>query len=213
MTTTPEQEATRLGRPRRFDSDTERQLLMQAAVEVMTSRNYLEASVGDVLAVAGVSTRSFYRHFESKEALLIAVMRRDAEAVGDLLDRAVADAPDPPSAVQAWLDCYLSCFYEPRQARRTTLYASPAASGSPAVMAEHAALYEILVRSLTKALRAGHRTGRLYSPKPHDDAQTILGLVSSSVFEGNDPKKRRKRKSARERIMRFAWPAIGLNPD
>lgn len=212
MTTSAQHKAPRLGRPRRFDAATERELLLDAAIDVMTSRNYLEVSVADVLAVAGVSTRSFYRHFESKEALLIAVMRRDAEAVGELLDRAVANAADPPAAVQAWLDGYLSCFYEPKQARRTTLYASPAASSPRAVVAEHAALYEILARSLTQALRTGHRRGVLYSPKPHDDALTIIGLVSIAVNERGDQTSRRSRKSARDRIMRFAWPAIGLKP-
>ena len=144
-----------MGRPRRFDGETERNLLMDAAIEVMTGSDYLEISVGDVMAAAGVSTRSFYRHFESKDALLVAVMRRDAEAVGQLLDHAVSSAPNPAAAVQAWLDGYLGCFYEPKRARRIALYASPGANASPAVVAEHEALHQILVRSLTKALRAG----------------------------------------------------------
>jgi AcrR family transcriptional regulator len=206
-----QQDSPRLGRPRRFDGDTERGLLMDAAIEVMTSGNYLEVSVGDVLAAAGVSTRSFYRHFESKEVLLIAVMRRDAEAVGELLDRAVSEAHDPAAAVQAWLDNYLNCFYEPKRARRTTLYASPAANSSPAVIAEHAALHQILARSLTKALRAGHRAGALHSPKPHDDAMTVLALVSVAVNQRGDVVMTRTRKAARDHVMRFAWPAIGLS--
>jgi AcrR family transcriptional regulator len=183
---------------------------MDAAISVMTSGNYLEVSVGDVLAAAGVSTRSFYRHFASKEALLIAVMRRDAEAVGHWLDRAVSQAPDAVTAVQAWLDTCLSCFYEPARARRTTLYASPGANAAPAVVAEHAALYQILARSLTKALRAGHRAGVLHSPKPHDDAMTILALVSVAVNQRGNERIRKTRKAARDHVMRFAWPAIGL---
>jgi hypothetical protein len=96
-----------------------------------------------------------------------------------LLDHAVSSAPNPAAAVQAWLDDYLGCFYEPKRARRTTLYASPGANASPAVVAEHEALYQILARSLTKALRAGHRAGVVHSPKPRDDAMTVLGLVST----------------------------------
>jgi AcrR family transcriptional regulator len=85
----------RLGRPRRFDGDTERQLLMDAAIKVMTVDCYPEVVVADILAEAGVSACAFYRHFDSKEALFVAVMRRDAELVGQSLDRIVNDAADP----------------------------------------------------------------------------------------------------------------------
>jgi AcrR family transcriptional regulator len=208
---TTQQESPQLGRPRRFDGDTERQLLMDAAIKVMTEINYLDVTVGDVLAEAGVSTRSFYRHFESKDALLVAVMRRDAESVGRMLDRAVASASDPRAGVAAWLDGYLACFYEPKRARRTTLYASLGAAASPAVIAEHAALQDILARSLIRALRAGHRAGVLNSPKPRDDATTVLALVAVSANQRGEERNRRTRQAARDHVTRFAWPALGLS--
>lgn len=196
-----------LGRPRRFDGDTERRLLMDAAINVMPGRDYLEVAVADVLAEAGLSTRAFYRHFESKEALLIALMRRDAESVGQSLDRAVDRATDPSLAVAEWLDGYLAVFYEPHRASRTTLYSSPGARASPAVVAEHAELRQIVVRSLVSALRAGHRVGALHSPAPHRDAMTVLALVGVAV---GPPGGFRTRKGARTHVMRFAWPALGL---
>ena len=155
-----------LGRPRRFDAETERRLLMDAAIRVMTGSDYLDVTVADVLAEAGLSTRSFYRHFETKEALLIALMGRDAAAVGHLLDRAVDRAGDPVGAVTAWLDGYLAVFYEPGRSRRTMLYASSGARVSPAIVAEQAELRQVVVRPLMRALRAGHRTGVLHSPAP-----------------------------------------------
>jgi AcrR family transcriptional regulator len=199
--------SARLGRPRRFDGDTERKLLMDAAIKVMTKGDYLEVAIADVLAEAGLSTRSFYRHFESKEALLVALMRRDADKVGQSLDRVVADAPDPASAVTAWLDSYLAGFYEPKRARRTTLYSSPGARTSQAVNAAHAELQQVVVRSLVTALRAGHRSGALYSPDPQHDAMTVLALTNTAVGIAG---LRRSRRAARDHIMRFAWPALGL---
>lgn len=199
-----------LGRPRRFDGETERRLLLDAAVKVMTGNDYLEVAVADVLAEAGLSTRSFYRHFESKEALLIALMRRDAESVGHSLDRAVDRAADPVAAVADWLDGYLAVFYEPSRASRTTLYASPGARASQTVVAEHAQLRQILIRSLVKALRAGHRTGVLHSPAPDRDAMTMLALVGVAV---GLPGGLRTRKAARDHVVRFAWPALGLSLD
>jgi AcrR family transcriptional regulator len=180
---------------------------MDAAIEVMTRRDYLEVSVADVLAEAGVSTRAFYRHFESKDALLVALMRRDAESVGRLLQRAVDRAADPAEAVAAWLDAYLAVFYEPKRARRTLLYASPGVRASSAVAVEHAELRQILARPLVETLRAGHGASVLHSPDPDGDAMSILALVGAAAA---NPGAMRSRKAARDLVMRFAWPALGL---
>ena len=200
----------RLGRPRRFEGDQERALLLDAAVEVMTGRDYADVTVADILSEAGLSTRAFYRHFESKEALLIALMRRDAEGVGRSLEQAVARAPDPEVAVSAWLDEYLAVFYEPRRASRTTLYASPSARASLVVTAEHAQLRQIVARSLVGTLREGHRSGALQSADPEADAMSILALVGAATVT---PGRARTQDAALEQVKRYVWPALGLLPD
>jgi len=52
------------------------------------------ASVADILDEAQLSTRAFYRHFDSKDALLRAMYRRDAESVARRL-RAEAELVAP----------------------------------------------------------------------------------------------------------------------
>ena len=172
----------------------------------MTGSGYREVTVADVLAAARLSTRAFYRHFESKEALLIALMRRDAEAVGRTLERAVADAAAPEDALAAWLDAYLAVFYEPKRASRTTLYASPGARASLVVTTEQAQLRQIVARSLVDTLRAGHRSGVVHSPVPEADARSILALVASAAAPGGPG----TQAAARDHVRRFAWPALGL---
>ena len=92
-----------VGRPRRFDDQTERRMLIEAAIRVMAADGSGSLSVGEVLSESGLSTRAFYRHFESKEMLLEALMLREAAAVGRSLARVVAEAPDPVAALEAWL--------------------------------------------------------------------------------------------------------------
>jgi AcrR family transcriptional regulator len=46
----------KLGRPRLFDDDTERRMVLDAAVRVMARNDYAAMSVADVLAEAGLST-------------------------------------------------------------------------------------------------------------------------------------------------------------
>ncbi len=197
-----------VGRPRRFDDDTERRLLVEAAIRVLERNAYSDIAVGDVLAEAGLSTRSFYRHFDSKEALLETFLLLEGESVGRSLGRAVACAEGPVAAVEAWLERFLDVFYEPRRAKRAALLAAAAsrASGPSAEMV--ARLRQIACRPLVDALRAGHAAGVLYSPRPEADAYSIHALVTAS--NGASDSCATERGEARAHVVRFAWPALRL---
>ncbi len=118
------------GRPRRFDEGTERKMIMDAAIRLMERNSDAELSAVDILAETGLSSRSFYRHFDSKEALLVALVRREAELVARSMERAIASAAGPVAAVEAWLERLLDTFFEPRRAARSAIFTTPAASGA-----------------------------------------------------------------------------------
>ena len=63
------------------------------AIMVLVKAGEIEPSMADVAALAGVSERSIFRHFESREALLAAVIERQLEVVESLLHRIPADGP------------------------------------------------------------------------------------------------------------------------
>lgn len=197
-----------VGRPRRFDHETERGMLMDAAMRVMARNGYAAMSVGDVLTESGLSTRAFYRHFDSREALLPALVRRDSESVGTSLARAVAGAADPVAALDAWLERYLDVFFEPKRAARTALFSSAALTAALPIAHEAQEMRRIFCRPLIEVLRAGHEAQILYSPTPVADAYTMFGLVNA-VFNRHDTQFR-TRASAKAHVLRFAGPALGL---
>ena len=82
--------SARAGRPRRYESEDELRILLDAAFVVMERNGYVDAAVADILCEAELSTRSFYRHFESKDQLLCALFRREAEAAAARLEAKVA---------------------------------------------------------------------------------------------------------------------------
>ena len=43
-----------------------------------------------------MSTRAFYRHFESKDELFLAMLRQEADALAGRLDRIADEAPADP---------------------------------------------------------------------------------------------------------------------
>ncbi|MEX5710878.1 TetR/AcrR family transcriptional regulator [Parafrankia sp. FMc6] len=198
----------RVGRPRRFDADTERGMIMDAAMRLMALNGYAQTSVGEILADAGLSTRSFYRHFESKEALLLALLERDAAAVARSLERAVAAASDPVAAIEAWLERFLDVFYEPRRAARVALFSSPAVRGSYPLADVLQDMRRVFCQPLVGALRAGHEAGLLRSPTPEADANSLYALVSAAA--DRHEAHFQQRAAARAHVVRFAWPALGL---
>ncbi len=174
----------------------------------MERNDYSEMSVGDVLAEAGLSTRAFYRHYDSKEALLETFLLDEAESVGQALGRVVAAADDPVSAVEAWLERFLDVFYEPRRARRAAMLAAAAARASGPSAEMMARMREIACRPLVEALREGHDAGVLRSPRPEADAYSIHSLVIASMDAADNGGV--DRAGTKAHVMRYAWPALHL---
>jgi AcrR family transcriptional regulator len=58
--------------PREFIARTQRDRLIDAMARTVAAKGYAGASLGEVCAVAGVSTRAFYEHFADKQACFLA---------------------------------------------------------------------------------------------------------------------------------------------
>jgi len=74
-----------------------RNAIIDAAIELYAREGIDNVSVDDVANVAGISARSFYRYFPSKEHVFIAYQLRSAE----FLPRAIASRPASESPIEA----------------------------------------------------------------------------------------------------------------
>lgn len=199
----------RVGRPRKFDAPTERRMVMDAALKVLARNGYADTSVGDILSEAGLSTRAFYRHFDTKQDLLVALMQRDTIAVGRTLDHAVRSAGNPVGAVEAWLDCYLDVFFEPKRAARAQLFSASSMRVAYPMAEAVREIRTIFCRPLIEALSAGQADGSLRSPTPEADAHSLFALVGATTDHGSG--RFGDRATAKAHVIRFAWPALGLS--
>ncbi|HEY5942299.1 MAG TPA: TetR/AcrR family transcriptional regulator [Solirubrobacterales bacterium] len=77
----------RHGLPREAVTESQRKRIHRAMIEVVSSRGYPETRVVDVIGVAGVSRKTFYEFFESKEDCFLA-------AYDVLLENLLAEATD-----------------------------------------------------------------------------------------------------------------------
>ncbi|WP_185995936.1 TetR/AcrR family transcriptional regulator [Nocardioides campestrisoli] len=109
MTTTTPSPATAVVEIPRTRRGSRRDVVLWAAIDVMTEVGYHGASVRDIADRAGVTTTSIYHYFGSKENLLREIMVASLTEVVGLTRTALERAPEDPSAqlaalVRAWID-------------------------------------------------------------------------------------------------------------
>src|SRR6476646_1043353 len=91
--------------------------LEQAALELYVERGYEQTTVAEIAERAGLTERTFFRHFADKREVLFA----GAGALQELLVTAVAGAPDavaPLEAVAAALEAAGALLQERREYSR-----------------------------------------------------------------------------------------------
>lgn len=198
-----------VGRPRHYDEATERELVFDAGYRVLREQGDKGLTIAEVLAEAGVSTRSFYRHFASKDELLCAMFNRDAERSAARLATRLAAATSPLHAVTLWVDEIFG-FKVGQRAERLNVLGSltiSRAEGADVVIERSQTL---LIAPLSAAIAAGAADGTFTSTQPAVDAEMVAavvfhgaGLVSPHLGTTPSP-------TARDEVLAFCLRALGV---
>jgi AcrR family transcriptional regulator len=203
--------ADRTVAPARARAVAEARTLVEAALTVLRRTGAAGLTVADVLAEAGLSTRAFYRHFASKDALLLALFDADNEAVRARVDAAIDSAADPRAALVAWIDQLLALAYSPRRSRRTQVLWTEGRRLQLEFPEEFARIFDAAVAPLEALLEAGRANGAFPGTDPPRDARAIHAvtwdLVEARLTGGTDDLA-----TARAQVLRFCLPALGARP-
>jgi AcrR family transcriptional regulator len=200
----------RAGRPRRFESEDELRILLDAALVVMERNGYADAAVADILREADLSTRSFYRHFESKDQLLCALFRREADAAAARLRDKVDAAGTPREALDAWIDEILSFGHHRVKAARVSVLGSPGAMKADGYGEEMRYASRILTAPLEELLRRGAADGSLPLADPPADAPLIQSVVWAAAGLNPARDKPSSRAKAARQVRSFCERALGV---
>jgi AcrR family transcriptional regulator len=200
----------RAGRPRRFEAEDELRLLLDAALVVMERNGYADAAVADILHEADLSTRSFYRHFESKDQLLCALFRREAEEAAIRLNAKVDAAGDPRAALDAWIDEILSFGHQRTKAARVTVLGSPAAMRAEGYETEMHHASTLLMTPLEALLAEGKTDGSFPMADPAADAPLIQSVVWAAAGLNPARAKPSTKAEASRQVRSFCERALGV---
>lgn len=200
----------RPGRPRRFPPEAERQLILDSAMSVMGRRASVEPNVTEILDEAGLSTRAFYRHFESKDELLRAMHRRETERASRRLVARVEAELTPRSKLEAWVDEMMSFAYDPRKAVRVALLSSDIAQRA-ADQLEHRHVRDLMMATLVAILDEGRRDGTFPIADPESHGRSIHALAGGLLRAGvsGEPIWPTRQRAVSE-VLRFCLPALGV---
>lgn len=199
------------GRPRRFEADDELRRLFDAAFAIMQRNGYQDAAVADILAEAGLSTRSFYRHFQSKDQLLCALYRREAERAAERLRAKVAAAPTPRLALEAWIQEIMSFGHDRAKAARVAVLGSPGAMRAEGYLEESRHARKLLVAPLQDLIAAGKRDGTFPSADPANDAALVQAVAWAGAGVNPLRETSRSRAEAFRAVQSFCLRALGAS--
>lgn len=138
-------------------SETRRQQVLDAALEVFARDGYGNAAVDDIARASSTSKGGVYFHFPSKQALFLALMDEAGGMLLDRVERAMAEQPDPLAKGDAALAAALSTFGRNRALARLLLVEAVGAGKEfhQKLIELHAAFAALITRYLDEAVEAG----------------------------------------------------------
>lgn len=162
----------------------QRERILDASERLIAARGCANTSIEAIVKAAGVSSVTFYEHFESKEACFVAAFDRAVEATAAELRQAVPDAMPWPEQIGTGLRALLATIEaNPVRAR---LCLVEARTGGPALSVH----FEAALDRAARKLREGRAldTAPAALPDTHEEATAggIAWLLRERLERGGE---------------------------
>jgi AcrR family transcriptional regulator len=189
-----------------------RRAIVAAASKSVREQGVRGLSVAAVLEQARLSTRAFYRHFESKDQLVAAVFLEITRAEVQRLREKMAAAATPVEAVAAWIDGRLDLAFDENikaELRQVSLEAQSKVLSSPATVSP---AYGAILEPLIEQLQRGLELGVFQDIVPATAAKSIHGVVWAGT-QRQWAINHWNRDEVRQRAQRFCLRGLGVAPE
>jgi AcrR family transcriptional regulator len=186
-----------------------RRAIVAAASKSVREHGIRGLNVAAVLERARLSTRAFYRHFESKDQLVAAVLVEITRAEVLRLREKMTAAATPIEAVAAWIDARLDLAFD-EDVKAELRQASPGAQSiavfSPEMVSPS---FSAILEPLVEQLQRGIELGVFKDIVPVTAAKSIHGVVWAGT-QRQSAINHWDREEVRERALRFCLRGLGV---
>ena len=155
--------------------------LVEATYRIVSRDGTVDPRVRDILLEADLSTQAFYRHFRSKDDLLLVLLDDGRRRLADYLSHRMSKARSPEAALRAWISGMLAQAQNPEAAERTRPFLVGLPRLREAFPDEHAESEAVLVGLLAAAIEEGVGAGSMGSRDPGRDALAIYRMTVNAM--------------------------------
>ncbi|MEM6105725.1 TetR/AcrR family transcriptional regulator [Mycobacterium sp. 050272] len=164
------------------DSGTRRTEILQTAASLIASSG-LRTSLQEIAEAAGILPGSLYHHFESKEAILIELIRRYQDDLHRIGERAQArldeaDSRPPAEKIIELGSAVANCAVHHRAALQMSFYEGPSADPELMNLTRHQSV--AVQAAMVQTLRAGRWSGYI---KPDIDLPTLADRICQTMLQ------------------------------
>jgi AcrR family transcriptional regulator len=165
-----------------------RERILENASELFAAKGYHGTTIDEIVQATGIAKGTFYIYFDSKEELLVEVIKKLIDKTLERIDREMEEKKEIDAVAlievkgQAMLELYLK--------NSELLYMLLGeAVGNPRLMNQVKEVYEQLTHRLVEDLEEGVEEGKLF---PYEDLKTIsyalvgMGQAMAILLTGSD---------------------------
>jgi AcrR family transcriptional regulator len=155
--------------------------MLDALALAVATKGYAATTVGDVVAGAGVSRKTFYEHFDDKEAAFVAAWDAGVDRVLSAIRKGRDDGDGPLERLRFAIRAYLHALAD-RPAFARAFLIEVVAAGPPVEARRadvHRRFADLIRRLHTEARRNNHHLPEL----PDEVYPAIVGLMNELVSE------------------------------
>jgi AcrR family transcriptional regulator len=185
--------------------------LVEATYRVIERAGSVDPKIREILTEAGVSTQVFYRHFQSKDELMLVLLDDGRRRLATYLEHRMDKAGDPLAQISAWVEGTLAQARDPKAAARTRPFARSLGHLQEQYPGEHRESVEVLVGLLRRAIEQAVEAGQATSSSPAYDA-TLIYLMAQGLMDRHLRELTAPSKAEIDRTVEFARRGIGATP-
>ena len=166
------------GRPRQIGEPERRKLLIHAAEKVFVELGYGAASVDDIAKRAGMSKKTLYQLFDTKESLFAAVIAARREALKVMIEaECCGDARSPEKVLRNFLGQVARFVLAYRQSALYRLVIAESQRAPELACAFYREGPSKARLALTQWLERQHEDKTLFVPDPDTSASMLFSMV------------------------------------